>query len=133
MIDVIGHTQDPLEVESIIAAAGLKTARRFELRHDVYRFPADWTAAQTWHHEGPDLPGCGVSKGRVVMWAFPEASEFRLCPEIANGASDDRIVVAGGEVVVVDNARVEHRMPRRFSPDRWFGRAWLQMEASSGL
>jgi hypothetical protein len=109
MIEVIGNTTDPDEVAGILGlAAGL-----LRFRQGGYINPA----ARQWHHEGRDVPGCeGARDERVAFWAWPEPTLFRTC------LGHLQVEVQPGDVVVVNNQIIEHRMPDEVSASRWFTR-----------
>lgn len=68
-----------------------------ELRTPDYASP-EIPKLQEWHQEGSSI-------GQCVIWASAQMTEFRL---IANHAA---IPVKAGCAVLIDNQRVEHRMP----------------------
>ena len=116
MIEVVGNTMDPDRVAGILAARGLHVAS-LQFRQGDYVNPA----ARQWHHEGRDIPGCEMaSSERIMFWAWPEPTLFRTCTQHI------QVFVQPGDVVIVDNQMVEHRMPDAVSEGRWFTRASVE-------
>jgi len=114
MLWVAGQTADRTQVAGILLAAGYQPVR-MEYRD----FPSiTGGEAQSWHHEGPHVPGCGKVAGRVAFWSN-EPTEFRVCE------TGEPIPVEPDSVVVIDNAKVEHRMPLEYTTARQFARAWI--------
>ena len=118
MLAVLGNTPDVNAVVGIVIVAGY-IPNPATVRGPEYANDWNWTDAQTWHHEGGLLPGCGTSEGRLVFWSN-EPTEFRSC------RTGDLLTQKSGDVVLINNALVEHRMPRLFTKDRKFVRMWIK-------
>ena len=118
MLAVIGNTTDVKAVVGIVQVAGF-TPVSPTVRGPEYGNGWNWADAQTWHHEGGLLPGCGEAEGRLVFWSN-QPTEFRSC------RTQQLLTMKPGDVVLINNALVEHRMPRVFTRDRKFVRMWVK-------
>jgi hypothetical protein len=97
-------TPDKGELEQRIAECGL-SLKSSELRQPGWTDEA-LPSLLEWHQEGSSIDRC-------VMWASSQMTEFRL---ITNHAA---VPVPAGLAVLIQNQRVEHRMPAGAS-ERWF-------------
>lgn len=102
---------DKAEIERRINECGL-TLKYSELRAPDYN-STEIPNLQEWHQEGSVIEQC-------VMWASSQPTEFRL---ISNHAA---IRVYPGCAVLIDNQRIEHRMPVGAS-GRWFYKGIVQV------
>lgn len=84
------------EMDRRVEECGL-TIKFSELREPSWTDPAVPTLLE-WHQEGSSIDKC-------VLWASAQPTEFRLK---SNHAA---VPVRAGLAVLIDNQRIEHRMP----------------------
>ena len=125
MIDILLHgylpaEPDKAEFDRLLSALGIQLIQS-ELRQPGWT-SAEFPKLREWHQDG-------IAFEYLVMWASISPSLFRCI------ASQKAIVVGAGDIVLVNNQLVEHRMPIELT-GRWFYRGLVntrgQLAANKG-